>query len=242
MSKFRQIDINFKSDGLTLKGSLHLPDESIKNPPCIIGSHGLFSDSSSPKQVALADKCNYQNIAYFRFDHRGCGKSEGIFKDVTTIRNRFQDFRDSIKVILNHPDTGNKIGFFGSSLGGSIALIAGISYKPMCIVTLSAPISMNSVWEVLIQNNQDKLLSKEFYHEALEFDILNQLSVINNILIFHGSKDEVVPVDNASSIYGMVCEPKELMILDGGCHRLSQEHYQESFMEKSVEWFARYLF
>ncbi|KPA12899.1 alpha/beta hydrolase [Candidatus Magnetomorum sp. HK-1] len=241
MSKFKQTDIHFQSDNLMLTGTLHLPDSIIKNPPCIIGSHGLFSDASSPKQIALSNECNIRNMAYFRFDHRGCGRSEGIFKTVTTIRQRFQDFRDAIKTILNHPDTGNKVGFFGSSLGGSIALLAGISYKPQAIVTLSAPISMNSVWEVLIQNKQDQLLSNEFYQEALEFDILNQLSVINHTLIFHGSKDEVVPLANANQIYEHVREPKKLIVLDGGCHRLSQTHHQNTFMKNAVDWFEQYL-
>ncbi len=70
-------DISFFSDGFKLKGYLHLP--STNRPPVVIGSHGLYSSSSSPKQIALADQCNRFGIAYFRFDHRGCGGSEGKF-------------------------------------------------------------------------------------------------------------------------------------------------------------------
>ena len=77
---FRQENISFNSDSLKLKGVLHLPDDG--QPPVVIGSHGLYSSGSSPKQIALAEQCNRLGIAYFRFDHRGCGSSQGEFERV----------------------------------------------------------------------------------------------------------------------------------------------------------------
>jgi alpha-beta hydrolase superfamily lysophospholipase len=74
-----QINITFTSDGFLLKGMLHLPETSL--PPVVIGSHGLLSNSYSPKQIALARECNAHGIAYFRFDHRGCGQSDGVFNE-----------------------------------------------------------------------------------------------------------------------------------------------------------------
>ena len=47
-------EIAFSSDGLLLKGFLHLPAR--KQPPVVIGSHGLLSSGASPKQVALAQQ------------------------------------------------------------------------------------------------------------------------------------------------------------------------------------------
>jgi len=241
MNKFQQIDIPFDSDGLLLMGTLHLPLESDEKVACIIGSHGLFSDASSPKQITLANECNSRNIAWFRFDHRGCGRSEGDFKAVTTITNRFRDFESAIHVIRNHPSINDKIAFFGSSLGGSIALLAGISFSSNTIVTLAAPISMNSVWDVLVKNGQDQLLSHDFYEEAHQFDIVDQLQAINNILIFHGSQDEVVPLTNAQIIYEKTGEPKKLIVLDGGCHRLSETRHQQLFIRNVVSWFESVL-
>jgi len=234
--------IYFNSDNHRLCGILHLPLDHHEQTPCIIGAHGLFSDASSQKQIALAKACNAKNMAYFRFDHRGCGRSEGDFKAETTITNRHRDFCNAVQTIQNNSDIGNNFGYFGSSMGGSIALLTGLSLPPRATVTLSTPISMNSVWEVLVKNNQDQQLSKDFYNEAMDFNILDQVSQINNILIFHGTNDEVVPKNNALKLHDAVGEPKELLLFADGCHQLSDEKHQAIFIEKAAEWFERYLF
>jgi len=241
MLKAKTVKIRFKSDHLKLSGTLHLPDNYSLNTPCIIGSHGLFSDSSSPKQIAMAQQCNKKNMAYFRFDHRGCGKSEGNFKNDTTITNRFRDFCAAIQTMKDDPDIGDRLGFFGSSLGGTVVLLASLIEQPQTMVTLSAPISMNSVWDVLVKKKQHELLSKAFYDEAIQFNIKDKLRHINNILIFHGSDDEVVPVANAKKLHDDVSEPSQLFVFDGGCHQLANKTHQEIFMQKSLDWFERYF-
>jgi hypothetical protein len=70
--------ISFLSDNFLLRGILHIP--AVEKGPVIIGSHGLLSSGNSPKQIALARRCNDFGIAFFRFDHRGCGKSKGFLK------------------------------------------------------------------------------------------------------------------------------------------------------------------
>ena len=241
MLKAKTIKIRFKSDNLRLSGTLHLPDNYSLDTPCIIGSHGLFSDSSSPKQIALAQQCNAKGLAYFRFDHRGCGKSEGNFKKDTTITNRFRDFCAAIQTMRDDPDIGDQLGYFGSSLGGTVVLLASLSEPPKTMVTLSTPISMNSVWDVLVKNNQHEMLSEEFYEEAIGFDIQEKLNQINNILIFHGSDDDVVPVANAKRLLDEVSEPSQLFVFDGGCHQLANKTHQDIFMEKTLDWLNRYF-
>ena len=103
-------EITFLSDGFELHGTLHLP--AAERPPVVIGSHGLLSSSSSPKQIALARACTAAGIAYFRFDHRGRGKSEGVFKKVTSIEARCADLLCAIKCIQSRADTGSKLGLF----------------------------------------------------------------------------------------------------------------------------------
>ena len=79
-------DLSFSSDGFRLSGTLHLPGMPL--PPIVVGSHGLLSSGSSPKQIELARQCSENGMAFFRFDHRGCGHSDGgkadaaDFKDV----------------------------------------------------------------------------------------------------------------------------------------------------------------
>ena len=115
-----QRNITFTSNGLSLRGILHHP--SIPMPPVVIGSHGLFSSGNSPKQIALAKACNARGIAFFRFDHRGCGQSEGVFKEVTSLEARCNDLISAIKTIQLRKDAGDRISLFGSSMGGAVCV------------------------------------------------------------------------------------------------------------------------
>ena len=118
----KEININFKSDGFILHGLLHIPADSVL-PPVVIGSHGLFSTSESPKQVALAKECNDNGIAFFRFDHRGCGASEGDFKEVTSLKGRSDDILNALDIIRERHDIGEKTGLFGSSFSFGLGTV-----------------------------------------------------------------------------------------------------------------------
>ncbi|MGD9017875.1 MAG: damage-inducible protein CinA, partial [Desulfobacterales bacterium] len=83
---FHQEEIAFPADGHRLMGVLHLPAGDPVGT--VIGSHGLFSSGASPKQLELAHWCNRSRMAYFRFDHRGCGSSSGDFDTVTSLAGR----------------------------------------------------------------------------------------------------------------------------------------------------------
>ena len=56
-------EIYFGSDEYQLRGVLHLPAE--KNPPTVIGSHGLLSTGDSPKQIALAESLHGPGYCLF---------------------------------------------------------------------------------------------------------------------------------------------------------------------------------
>ncbi len=94
--------ISFQSDKLSLSGMLHRPE--VEQPPLVIGCHGLLSSSESPKQIELAKACNALGIAFFRVDHRGCGQSEGLFKDVTSFEGRCNDLKSALSQMRARSD------------------------------------------------------------------------------------------------------------------------------------------
>jgi alpha-beta hydrolase superfamily lysophospholipase len=231
--------VSFSSDGLVLNGTLHIPE--IKNPPVVIGSHGLLTDGNSPKQVELARKCSENNIAYFRFDHRGCGKSQGIFKEGVSLELRYNDFANAVKTIQARPDLGDKIGFFGSSLGGSVCMVAASVFKVDAIVIFAAPVRADSTITSFDKlKNEDPFMPK-FDHSTIKFDISEKLSNLSNIMIFHGDSDNLVTLSNSQQVYAGAREPKELIIQKGGDHRMSNRKHQKEFVNKSVAWFKKLL-
>jgi alpha-beta hydrolase superfamily lysophospholipase len=230
-----QKNITFSSEGFTLNGTLHLP--AVETPPVVIGSHGLFSSGSSPKQIALARQCNQFGIAFFRFDHRGCGNSDGIFQDVTTLEARCNDMISAIKTIQNRKDTGKQIGLFGSSMGGAVCLSVFSASHACSIVTIAAPVRSNSIIKRLEKSDPSNTLTPPFNKRYLDSDISDKLPSTHHILIFHGDSDGLVPPSNAKEIYEKASDPKKLIIQKHGDHRMSNKTHQENFVRESALWF-----
>ncbi|MBE9530900.1 MAG: alpha/beta hydrolase [Proteobacteria bacterium] len=230
-----QKNITFSSNGFILRGTLHLP--AAERPPVVIGSHGLFSSGSSPKQIALARQCYACDIAFFRFDHRGCGQSHGNFQDVTSLEARCNDMISAIKTIQNRKDTGNRIGLFGSSMGGTVCLSVFAESDAHSIVTCAAPVRSNSIIKKLEKSEDSNLLNPPFYKRYLDSDISDKLSSTHHILIFHGDSDDLVPPSNARVIYEKAGDPKKLIIQKHGDHRMSNKTHQENFVRESALWF-----
>jgi alpha-beta hydrolase superfamily lysophospholipase len=225
--------ISFLSDNFLLRGILHVP--AVEKCPIVIGSHGLLSSGNSPKQIELARRCNDFGIAFFRFDHRGCGKSEGVFKEVTSLDARRTDMLSAIETIRGHGYIGSRIGLFGSSMGGAACIsVAGIT-KIDSMVVIAAPLRSR-----MIKGSTEKEDKVEY--KKLSFDISGKLSGINNILIFHGSADQVVPFSNALELYEKAGDTKKLIIQENGDHLMSNKAYQEEFIREAGLWFKNGLF
>ena len=233
---FRQEEISFNADGLKLKGVLHLPD-TIGRTPVVIGSHGLYSSGNSPKQIALAEHCNRFGMAYFRFDHRGCGCSEGEFDRVTSLEARCRDLIAAVAAVNSRIDTGHRLGLFGSSMGGTVCLSTAARLAADAVVTCAAPIRSK------LAGNSSEMSRAEIVFDATkrQFDITEGLSIISNILIFHGDADDVVPVAHAGEIYKLAQKPKKLIIQKQGDHPMSNKEHQKEFVREASSWFRRRL-
>jgi alpha-beta hydrolase superfamily lysophospholipase len=230
-----QHDISFTCDGLKLTGVLHLPGD--RQPPVVIGSHGLFSSSSSPKQIALAAECNRFGLAYFRFNHRGCGSSEGEFDRVTSLNARCSDLIAAAETISNRTDTGDRLGLFGSSMGGTVCLSVSQQLAAGAMVTFAAPVRSD------LSGSPSEMSRSEIVFDAArrQFDITEGLSTISNILIFHGDADDVVPVSHAGEIYSLAGHPKKIIVQQQGDHPMSNKKHQKEFVRRASEWFRKGL-
>ena len=232
-------EISFFSDGLKLKGVLHLPSADF--PPVVIGCHGLYSNSNSPKQIALADQCSRLGVAYFRFDHRGCGRSEGKFEEVTSLEARCRDLVDAVAVITGTMDTNDRFGLFGSSMGGTVCLRVVGELGAHTLVTFAAPIRSRIQQYGPPRSQISKPPGIFLDTRKRRFDITDRLPEISNILIFHGEADGVVPVSHAEEIYNLAKQPKKLIKQKQGDHPMSNAAHQKSFIREASLWFKQQL-
>ena len=227
-----QIPLVFSAEGLQLQGTLHMPERPYPN--LIVGSHGLYSSGNSPKQASLARECCRMGIAYFRFDHRGCGRSEGRFEEVTTLAGRRRDLVAAVAFLRAEFPLGDGLGLFGSSLGGATCLAAAPLLKPDRMVTLAAPVDSRSI---LSAASKVPPVEPLFFRDAFQFDLRDLLREISGLLVIHGQDDEVIPAGHADLIYEQVRDPKKLLSIPGGDHRLSQKADQRQFTAAALDWF-----
>ena len=215
-------------------GTLHLPDRS--RPPVVIGSHGLFGTAGSAKQVDLAVACVAAGIGFFRFDHRGCGHSTGDFARVTTLTGRVQDLLAATKTIVDRADTALTFGFFGSSFGGTVSITAAGLRKPAAVVLCAAPVRSGDIDPARAVPADDSAAAHPRPAD-LQFDLTGSMDGLQDVLLFHGDADEVVPYRHAGEIYAAAANPKKLFTLPGGDHRMTDPSHQKLFVAETIRWF-----
>ncbi|MCK5163275.1 MAG: alpha/beta hydrolase [Desulfobacula sp.] len=236
-------DIEFISRGFSLKGVLHLP--KTKLPALVVGSHGLEGSKESAKQKVLAKLLVQNNIAFFRFDHRGCGQSQGDFIKDTSLEKRTIDFITAVKHIVSLEKTRKDIAVFGSSMGGATCINAWDKLLQMNInlcgaVLCSAPAKSRTIENIPTDANEDRpALPLSFFKNNLLFNILDKAKALSNVLIFHGDADEVVPVSNAKNIYTLAKAPKRLIIHKNGDHQMTAKKDQAQFEDETIAWFLK---
>lgn len=228
-------EIIFSADEFRLKGYLHLPP--LAYPPFVIGCHGLFSDKNSPKQIELAQHCNQLDIAYFRFDHRGCGESKAPLDALTSLDARCRDLKCAVDMLKARDDLGDQMGLFGSSMGGCVCLAAAQDLDAHAVVTWAAPIRSAD----LVPQHDPSSGGSDFPFKNNPFNISNALAGLHNILIFHSAADETVPLAHADEIYERVSEPKKRVVFSQSNHLMSQPADQQIFMREASLWFKAFL-
>ena len=220
----------FTADGYRLVGRLHLP--GVATFPVVIGCHGLESDAGSPKQRALADACTARGIAYLRFDHRGCGESEGTFGADTTLAGRVRDLLAAVDAVRRVPGAAGPIALFGSSLGAAVCMAAAEAVRPAATVLFAAPVRSRTI---AAAPSRKAVFAGG---GGLDFDLGGVLAQLDHLLVIHGTADTVVPVADAHEIFAAAGDPKRLLLQPDGDHRMSDPAHQVRFVAEAVDWFA----
>ena len=181
------------------------------SPITVVFFHGFMSDMVGKKPVAIQKICRKLKLNFLKFEYSGHGKSQGNFTKgniSTWINEAKQLIRFKIKKERN-------LIFIGSSMGGWIALNLLKVFKKRIIGLMgiaSAPEFLERLmWKKFNNKIKKEIKEKKIYY--LEYGnyvypITEQLildgrknKIFNKsiymkipVTLFHGYKDEVVPI------------------------------------------------
>ena len=245
--------ISFSSSGAkTIVGILHHPaDESPRG--AIILCHGMNSSKNSEKLVSLGRELAIRGLLTLRFDFAYVGESSEKFEEIT-YSGEVEDLRAACSFIRAR--FSGAIGILGSSMGGTVALLfAGEDPGIAALVTIAAPVHPEAFpRRVLSAYALEKWRERgfTFYNgQRLNLALLEDLETINVVesarkiacplLIIHGDKDEVVPVEEAHELNACISGKKKLLILKGTDHRLSNRLSMQQALAEAVDWLTAHV-
>ena len=128
--------VTFASDGLSLSGVVHVPDDYRpgERRPAIIMMHGFGANKNGGPEWICRQFAAWGYVA-LRFDYRGCGDSEGERGRVIPAEE-VADARNAIAYMAARPDVDPAaIALCGSSLGGGVAVqAAGLDPRVAAVI------------------------------------------------------------------------------------------------------------
>ncbi len=128
--------ITFASDGLSLSGVVHVPDDYRpgERRPAIIMMHGFGANKTGGPEWICRQFAAWGYVA-LRFDYRGCGDSEGERGRVIPVEE-VADARNAVTYMAARTDVDPAaIALCGSSLGGGVAVqAAGLDVRVAAVI------------------------------------------------------------------------------------------------------------
>ena len=206
----------------------------------IVFFHGFMSDMIGEKPKAILKYCRKKKINFLKFEYSGHGRSSGKFTS-GNISKWTSDEKQIIKA-----KTKGKLLFVGSSMGSWVALNLFPSFKKRIfgfIGIASAPEFLeNLMWKKFSKKIKKNIIKNKTYNIETGdhiYPITKQLifdgrknKVLNNkinlkifVTLFHGLKDEIVPISFSKKIF-KICKnsKRKLIIIKNGDHSLSKKN------------------
>ncbi len=226
--------------GLWLAGVLHRPQIE-DNRLGVVVAHGMLSSKDSDKHRSICEAAASGGATALRFDFRGRGESDGDPSDLT-VSNEVEDLLASIAFLRKRGRS--RIAVVGSSLGGTVALLAGaVNRDPAGLVTIAAPARLpnkpRQAWSGsgtvadgdLIEVAPGEFIHRRFFIDAECHDPIGAARTIDcPWLIIHGAADEVVPVQDAGFLAD-AAPASELKIHPTAGHRFDRPDEREWLVE-----------
>jgi len=208
----------------------------------VVFFHGFMSDMIGAKPTAIQKFCRKKKLNFLKFEYSGHGKSSGsiVEGNISIWTN------DAKQLIKSKVKRDNNLIFIGSSMGSWIALNLLQIFKKQIkgfIGIASAPEFLEELmWKKFNKKIKKIIMTQKIYYlkeDKWTYPITKQLimngrknKVLNKkinlnipITLFHGLKDEIVPLMFSKKILKIFPKAKKKLIkIKNGDHSLSKKN------------------
>ena len=133
-------EVEFPSEGATLRGLLFLPETQTKKPPVVIMAHGT---SATVYMVAnkYADAFCRAGVAVLLYDHRNFGRSGGEPRQEINPWVQCRGYRDAMNFAEKLDDVDpDRIALWGDSYTGGQVLVVGAIDQRVKVIVAQCPV------------------------------------------------------------------------------------------------------
>jgi dipeptidyl aminopeptidase/acylaminoacyl peptidase len=244
-------EIILTTDNLRLPGEVYFPETTKEPRPAVCLCHGIPSGQPSPSDdrgyPGLAERFCAAGFITLIFNFRGAGPAEGNLDVMGWTR----DLEAAIDYLASLEEVDKyRLCLLGSSGGAAVSVyVAANDQRISSLVTFACPAEFGFLTDkerakatidhfrgIGVIRDSDFPPSVDEWLEG--FSTVSPIRWINRIsphplLLIHGDKDDLVPVEHAHQLYERAGEPKKLVIIPGAGHRLRHE---EKAITAALDW------
>lgn len=241
--KFTTTNVKIPVKNQHLDGTLYVPEDGEGRLPGVVIFHGRGSQKT--RYTDRAEELARAGFITLVFSFRGCGESDGDFKNQTPAMG-YEDALAGYDFLISDLRVDrDHIGVWGGSFGGYMATLI-TKDRPVHSLILAAPaIYKNEWWNTVLESLPED--ENQGYRDGKDFSDNNAINAIENyvgsVLLVRHEQDNVCPVHQTQYYLNHAKKAfvKEERKIKGLGHRLVEENHRVESNKITVDWFQRTL-
>ena len=240
---------NFKYLKISKTKKIRYLDNYYKKNLYIIFLHGFQSDITGKKPQTFLKYAIKKKLGFLAIEYSGHGKSSGEFT-----KGNISRWNNDVRILIKKVVKKNNFILIGSSMGTWLSLLQFKYFKKQIkgLVGIgSAPEFLDRImWKKFTKKIKKEIAEKGISvveHGEYTYPITRQLikdgkknkvlskkiKIPINVVMFHGSKDDVVPISFSKKVLKIFTgAKKKLIIFKNGDHSLSKKIYLEKIKKE----------
>lgn len=263
MQREERNSVVLENNGQKIFGVYHKP-VGLQKYPAVLICHGLGGNKCGKYRiyVVLSSMLSALGIASLRIDFRGSGDSEGEFAEMT-LEGEVSDALKGLEFLTRDPAVDqSRMGIFGRSFGGTIAVLAASRFSNIKSLAMWAPIFSGNQWiekwnfvhaHELTDEHRENMMringqipGYEFFKQLFSLQLEKDFQSLNEIPFLHiyGEKDAIVDTSHANDYSRLRLKAKgqnKFLRLPQSDHDFSHPQEQKLALHETCDWFVKTL-